>query len=76
MFKNMIKYAQEVYMKEPKYIDVFLSCIKYFIIVMGINNLVWIFVVFFLINGSESANTLTQDGYNNNNHMEVKGNNG
>ena len=70
----MIEYIREAYMEEPRYIDVFLSCIKWFIIVMGINNLVWIFIVFFLINGSESANTLTQDGYNNQNHMEVNKN--
>lgn len=60
-------------MKEPNaFIEVFLSLVKWFLVILIVNNLIWA-GVFILATSSEETtetyNEMTQDGYNN--HQEL-----
>lgn len=51
---------------EPNaFIEVFLSLVKWFLIVLLINNLIWASVLYGIVNGAEITNTQYIDGEDN-----------
>lgn len=55
-------------MKKPnEFVEVFLSLVKWFLIVLLINNAIWLGVVYCLVSGTndEESAVLTQSGENN-----------
>ena len=53
-------------MKKPnETIEVFMSLIKWFFIVLLLNNAIWFGVVYSLVNDTTEETTLNQDGENN-----------
>lgn len=51
--------------KPNPFIEVFMSLVKLFLVVLLVNNLIWAGVLYVLINGADSTNTQYIDGENN-----------
>lgn len=51
--------------KPNNVVEVFMSLVKWFLLVMLVNNIIWLGVVYSLINGSSEETTMAQDGENN-----------
>ena len=57
-------------MKKPNdFIEVFMSLIKWFLIILLVNNLIWAGVVYVLVAGNDASITQMQDGTNNTQEM-------
>lgn len=53
-------------MKKPnEFVEVFMSLVKWFLLVMLLNNAIWLGVVYTLVSGTSEETTLNQDGENN-----------
>lgn len=53
-------------MKQPNIaVEVFMSLVKWFFIVLLINNVIWLGVLYTIVENSSSETTLNQDGENN-----------
>lgn len=53
-------------MKQPNIaIEVFMSLVKWFLIVLLVNNIIWLGVLYTIVENSSSETTLNQDGENN-----------
>ena len=53
-------------MKQPNIaIEVFMSIVKWFLIVLLVNNIIWLGVLYTIVENSSSETTLNQDGENN-----------
>ena len=53
-------------MKQPNVaIEVFMSLVKWFFIVLLVNNIIWLGVLYTIVQNSSSETTLNQDGENN-----------
>lgn len=47
--------------KPNPFIEVFMSLVKWFLIVLLVNNLIWAGVLYVILNGSEYSNTISLD---------------
>lgn len=51
--------------KPNPFVEVFMSLVKWFLIVLLINNLIWAGVLYVVLNGAEVTNYLNQNGNDN-----------
>ena len=49
--------------KPNPFVEVFMSLVKWFLVIILINNLIWAGVLYVILHESEVTNSITQDGY-------------